>query len=92
MKNALNTLRDRFGKDGLAGILLEVAAVMLLVAAFIVPPRGVIDPSVLAGVGELFAFRALVLIGRALDNGKDAKVTHGNTTIQLGDGDGKGDE
>jgi len=43
MKNALNTLRDRFGKDGLAGILLEVAAVMLLVAAFIVPPRGVID-------------------------------------------------
>lgn len=87
MKNALNNLKTRFGRDGLAAILLETAAVLLLVAAFIVPPRGVIDPSVLAAVGELFAFRSLSLIGKALDNGKDAKVSHGQTTIEIGDND-----
>jgi len=83
MKTTIQKLRDRFGKDGLAGILLETAAVLLLTAAFIVPPRGIIDPSVLAAVGELFAFRSLALIGKAIDNGKEAKVSHGSTSIEV---------
>lgn len=58
-------------------------SVLLIVGSFFVPPMGVVDGSVLAAVGELFAFAALFMTWEALDRGIDAKVTHGNTTIEL---------
>lgn len=66
---------------------LTAIAVGLIVASFFIPPTGVIDGSVLAAVGELFAFAALFMAWEALDRGIDTKVTHGNTTIELNNDD-----
>ena len=60
---------------------LVIAAITMLVASFLVPPTGVIDPSVLNGVGWVFAFAALTTVHRALDKGVDTKLTHKDTAI-----------
>ena len=65
--------------------ILSLAAVGLIVASFIVPPTGMIDPSVLAAVGEIFAFTALLSVSSHLSNGKEAKIKHNNTEITIGD-------
>ena len=73
----------------LAFACLSAASVVLLVAAFFVPPMGVIDPSVLAATGILFAFAALGAVYKALDHGVDASITKGDTTLMVGDFDKK---
>lgn len=71
--------------------ILSVCAILLLVAGFVVPPLGVISPSVLTGVGEIFAFAALWTVIKAIDKGKVASISHGQTTISVGkDKDGNG--
>lgn len=60
-----------------------ITSIILLVASFIVPPTGVIHPSVLTATGELFAFASLGAVYKAIDNGVDAKIEHGNTSITL---------
>lgn len=67
--------------------VFSAASIGLLVASFIVPPTGVIDPSVLAATGELFAFTALGTVLKAIDKGVDAKVTKGDTTLSVGSSD-----
>ena len=57
----------------------------LIIAGFCVPPTGVIDGSVLKGVGELFAFPTLWTVSHAIDKGIDAKLKHGNTEVIIGD-------
>lgn len=57
----------------------------LIIAGFCVPPTGVIDGSVLKGVGELFAFPTLWTVGRAIDKGLDARLRHGKTEVVIGD-------
>lgn len=61
----------------------------LLIAGFLVPPTGKIDGSVLTGVGELFAFPTLWTVWHGIDKGIDAKLTHGNTSVTIGDMKGK---
>ena len=58
-------------------------SLLLIVTSFFLPPTGVIDPSVFAGVGELFAFAALYEVHIAIKKGLDARVTHNNTTIEI---------
>ena len=60
-----------------------ITSIILIVASFIVPPTGVIHPSVLTATGELFAFASLGAVYKAIDNGVDAKIEHGNTSIIL---------
>lgn len=67
-------------------------AMGLIIASFIVPPTGVIDPSVLAATGEIFAFAALGAVIKAIDKGVDAKVQRGNTTLVVGDLNGTEDK
>ena len=55
----------------------------LIVAGFIVPPTGVIDPSVLTAVGELFAFAALSQLPFVIRSGKGITLNHGNTSISV---------
>lgn len=59
-------------------------AIILIIASWCVPPMGVIDGSVLAAVGEIFAFAALGAVIKAIDKGLDAKVTHGQTSVTIG--------
>ena len=67
------------------------SAVGLFVASFIVPPTGVIDGSVLRAGSLLFAFGSLAVAREAIREGIGAKVTHGDTTIEIRDQDGSGD-
>lgn len=60
-------------------------AVGLIIASFIVPPMGVIEPSVLGAVGEIFGFAALGTVIKAIDKGVDAQIQHNNTSITVGD-------
>lgn len=70
----------------IAALLAAVAVVLIVVSVF-VPPRGVIEGSVLAAVGELFAFASLFMIWESVDRGMDAKITHGSTKIELSNDD-----
>ena len=68
---------------------LTIISAGLLIASFIVPPTGVIDPSVLRGAGMLFGFAALFVAREAFLEGMGIKLTHGETTIEIKDQDGK---
>lgn len=68
---------------------LAFISVALIIASFFTPPEGVVDGSVLAAVGELFGFAALFAVWEAIDRGIDAKITHGNTSIELNNPDDK---
>lgn len=67
--------------------ILAAVAVVLIVVSFFVPPLGIIDGSVLAAIGELFAFASLFMIWESVDLGMDAKITHGGTKIELSNDD-----
>ena len=69
-----------------------LSSIALGVASFIVPPTGVIDPSVLKFLAWLFAFAALVEAREAFIEGLGVRLTHGNTTIEVHDLDGKPSE
>lgn len=69
-----------------------LAAVGLFIASFCVPPTGVIDGSVLRAGSLLFAFGSLSVLREAIREGIGAKLTHGNTTIEVKDLDGKNEE
>lgn len=69
-----------------------LAAVGLFIASFCVPPTGVIDGSVLRAGSLLFAFGSLAVLREAIREGIGAKLTHGNTTIEVKDLDGNTDK
>lgn len=62
-----------------------VVSIGLEAAGFVVPPMGVIDGSVLKGVGLLLAFPTLWCVYQAIEKGIDAKITLGNTKLEIGD-------
>lgn len=65
--------------------VLNFFAVALIAFSFAVPPLGIIDGSVLAAVGEVFAFAALATVVKAIDKGTTAKVSHNDTTLEIGE-------
>ena len=62
-------------------------AVVLMVVSFVLPPTGVIDPSVLKAAAILLGFAALGIVGKNLSLGKDVTFSHGDTEVPLGDKD-----
>ena len=62
-----------------------MTSIILIVAGFLLPPKGQIDNSVLVSVGELFAFAALASGIKAVENGKEVQVKHKDTEITFGD-------
>lgn len=71
--------------------VFSLAAIGLFMASFIVPPTGVIDGSVLKAGGIIFAFAALAEAREAIIEGLGVKVSHGSTTIEVKDQDGRQD-
>lgn len=65
--------------------ILSGFAIAFLVAGFLVPPLGAINPTVLTGVGEIFAFGVLGTVIKAINNGVSAKLQHNNTSLTVGD-------
>lgn len=72
-------------KDNLYFWVFAVVAIVLLCVSFFLPPVGLITPSTLEGVAELFAFASLGAVYKAIDKGKKATVSHAGTTITVGD-------
>lgn len=58
-------------------------SIALLVAGFVVPPRGVIHPSVLTAVGELFAFAALGVGFEAVRLGRNLRIAKGDLVAEI---------
>lgn len=63
--------------------VLTFLTVGLIIASFLVPPTGQIDPSVLKATGEIFAFATLFVVREAIKEGLGVKATHGSTTIEV---------
>lgn len=53
--------------------LTALVALGLMIASFIVPPIGIIDPSVLQGVGEILVFPVIWMIPQAIQAGRKIK-------------------
>lgn len=69
--------------------LFGLTTIALFVASFVVPPTGVIDPSILKAAAFLFAFATLAEAREAIREGLGVKLTHGHTTIEVHDLDGQ---
>ena len=68
-------------------------SILLTVGGFLVPPRGVIDGSVLTAVGELFMFSVLAQVPVILDaarKGRSIKVSKGDFAVDVSAAAAKG--
>lgn len=61
------------------------AALIVGAVSFVLPPTGIIDPSVLKFIALLLGFAALGVAGQNLANGKDVKFAHGETEVTIED-------
>jgi hypothetical protein len=61
-----------------------IVAIGLIIGGFLIPPKGIIDGSVMTTVGELFLWPALGLGAKAIEDGRVAKFNFGNNSINIG--------
>lgn len=66
--------------------------IAMFVISICLPPYGEIHPSIFKAAGVLFAFATLFEVREAIREGLGVKLTHGDTTIEVHDLDGKADE
>lgn len=62
--------------------LCLITSVALLVASFLVPPRGEVHPSVLQGIALLLGFATLAQIPVVVEVAEHIKLTKGDMTIE----------
>lgn len=67
-----------------------ITSLALAIGGFFVPPKGVIDGSVLTAMGEFFGFATLAELTPILKS-RSAKLTHGKTSIEISDNEEKED-
>lgn len=60
-----------------------IVSIGLLVGGFFVPPMGVVDGSLLTAVGLLLIYALLAQLPTILESAGYAKITSGNTTIEI---------
>lgn len=64
-----------------------IFSIILLTVSFIVPPTGVISPSVLTGVGEMFGFATLGTVIMGIEKGSDITLNRGDINLTLNNPD-----
>lgn len=62
-------------------------SIFLMVGSAIVPPPFVVDTSIFKCVAYLLGFAALSQVPAIVESGKTARLTHGNTSLTVGDPD-----
>lgn len=67
----------------IVAIILAAIAVGLIIVSFFTPPMFIIDGSVIAAVGEIFAFVSLFFAWESVDRGLDAKFEHKGMKIEI---------
>lgn len=63
--------------------VFSIVAVLLIVISFFLPPAGAVEPSALAGAGEMFLFAALWTVIHAIDKGHSAKLSKGDVSLEV---------
>lgn len=81
--NWFNTYFSKVNKSAFWTCL--TISTVLITVSFFVPPMAVIDSSVIAATGELFAFAALATLIDGIEKGKSVKIHKGDTTMTLND-------
>lgn len=73
--------------------ILLIFSIAILTAGFILPPIGIIDNSVLLGVGMLNTFGVLYFklddLIASIKDGKSLTIRHGDSEIRINDEDGE---
>ena len=64
-------------------IFFSIAALLLIVAGFIVPPTGIIDRSILIAVGELNGTLAIGAVIKSIDKGRSASIKYNGTELDI---------
>ena len=65
--------------------VFAIFSMVLITASFLFPPLAVVDGSILAAVGEIFAFAALWTLIKAMDEGHTATITNKDITLTIGE-------
>lgn len=65
-------------------------SIALMVFGAVMPPPGIIDPSILTASGILLGFAALGVAGQNLANGKEVTFNHGDTEVKISNDDEEG--
>lgn len=63
--------------------LCLIVSLALFIGGFLVPPTGVVDGSVLTGMGILFGFAVLSQVPHFIKTAEYARITNGDTTIEV---------
>ena len=71
--------------DKVVFIITLTTSIVLAVVGFLCPPQGVIDGSVLLACSIFLGFASLAEVRSLVDDGKSAKFTHGDTSIEISD-------
>ena len=64
--------------------------IAMFATSMAIPPHGVIDATIFKAAGFMFGFATLFEVREAIREGLGVKLTHGDTTIEIGDQDGEG--
>lgn len=67
-----------------------ITTIGLFITSALLPPKGAIDPSMFKAAGYILSFATLIVIREAIREGLGVKLTHGDTTVEVKDLDGKG--
>ena len=74
-------------KDAIVGnhwfAVFSIVAILLIGISFILPPMGSVEPSALAGAGELFLFASLWTVIHSIDRGHSAKLSKGDVSLEV---------
>lgn len=76
-------IQKKYKADKIVFFICLTIAAALIIGGFFVPPRGVIDGSVLMAVGELFAFAALAVGAQAIADGRKVTIEKGDININV---------
>ena len=83
MNNEIKTTFKECILDNMWFKILSGISIILIIISFFFFFLGVIDPSVMAAVGEIFAWGALFTVLKAIDKVKTISMQHGDTTITV---------
>lgn len=86
MKNLQQYIRIAKENDALSGWVCLLVSVALVVAGFILPPRGQIDPTVLIAVGELIFFDVVLNLPNmiaSIKDGRSFRIKHNDTELEV---------
>ena len=92
-KEAVREFREMTSKvsavTSIALMICLCTTISLFILSAVMPPIGSIDPSMFKAAGYLAGFATIFVFREAVREGLGVKLTHGDTTIEIKDADGK---